>query len=168
MGGIRRDRLVEVLHYDPSTGEFRWKSKTNKRIKKGAVAGCNCPNGGLTYRTIRIDGRLYRAHRLAWLYMTGSFPDGMIDHADGNGLNNRWCNLRVATRTENQRNQKRRTDNTSGTRGVSRCRRSGKWKAYINVHGRQYSLGLHQSQSSAINARHAAEIKHFGEFARVK
>ena len=86
-------RLRELLSYDPDTGLFRW-SKNKGSKDAGELAGCVSPKG---YILIGIDGCLYLAHRLAWLYVHGEFPEKDIDHRDQDKSNNRICNLRLAT-----------------------------------------------------------------------
>ena len=101
---------------------------------------------------------------MAWLYMTGSWPAKDIDHKDGDGLNNSWCNLREATRLENSGNSRRRSDNTSGAKGVRLDR--GKWIAQIVVAGKLRRLGTFNTLEAAAAAYEAAATEHFGEFAR--
>ena len=98
--------------------------------------------------------------------MTGSWPIAEIDHINGVKDDNRFKNLREATRTENIRNQKLpRVDNASGVAGVSWYKKYGKWVARIQVHGKRISLGYFSNLCDAVTARKAAEIKHFGAFA---
>jgi hypothetical protein len=98
---LTQQRLHELLHYDPSTGAFTWRVAPNRRIIAGSVAGVTETNG---YRRIRIDGRQYGAHRLAWLYMHGEFPPNDIDHINRTRDDNRSTNLRAVTRKENMTN----------------------------------------------------------------
>jgi hypothetical protein len=92
---LTQERLKELLHYDPETGVFT-RLKNRRKISSSNKAG---------YVTIRVLDARYPAHRLAWLYITGSWPLHMIDHINHNGLDNRWNNLRSATPSENQQNQ---------------------------------------------------------------
>jgi len=132
------DRLKELLHYDPLTGIFTW--RVNKiGVKAGRIAGCKKDNG---YTAIRIDGTLFFAHRLAWLYMTGQAPDLFIDHIDGNRANNQIANLRIATHKQNSENLRRPSArNSSGYRGVYYQKQTKKWVAQIGHHGKLYNLG---------------------------
>lgn len=100
---INQKRLKEVLDYDPATGVFTWRVELNARGKVGDPAGCN----SWGYRVIRIDGRLYGAHRLVWLYVHGRWPDAMIDHVNGDRSDNRIENLREANSVQNAHNAKR-------------------------------------------------------------
>ena len=92
---INVDYIYNLLHYNPDTGLFMWKERRSPACTKGWFTG---NVNGRGYATIRIDGKLYLAHRLAWLLMTGSFPQKRLDHIDRNKLNNKFNNLREATR----------------------------------------------------------------------
>lgn len=130
-------RLREVLNYDPHTGNFIWLI-TKKGAKFGHAAGSYNDAG---YWMVKIDQRIYRAHRLAWLYMTGLWPKDQIDHINGIRDDNRWCNLREATRSENHQNLAISKRNTSGFIGVSWHKPTQKWVAHIKVAGRGSNLG---------------------------
>ncbi|WP_371833424.1 HNH endonuclease [Ferirhizobium litorale] len=92
---ITQWRLKDVLHYDPETGRFRWLVTNSVRAIAGSPAGSVANRGHVS---VRIDGRAYQAHRLAWLYMTGVWPTHMVGHADSDVKNNRWVNLHVRTK----------------------------------------------------------------------
>ena len=112
---ISAERIRELLHYDPLTGIFIWKVTLSNRAKAGSI--CNYKSHG--YISIRINGLLYGAHRLSWVYMTGEWPDEEIDHKDTHILNNKWGNLRKATKLQNRQNMSfRKKQNTSGYKGV--------------------------------------------------
>lgn len=161
MIALTADRLRELLDYDPETGVFTWRvSRSN--VHAGTTAGS--AHRVMGYRLIRVDGHKYMAHRLAWLYTTGRWPLGEIDHINRDGLDNRIVNLRDASRSQNAGNQKRRTTNTSGLKGASPLR--GKWQGKICVRGEQIYLGLFDTPEAAHAAYCAAAEKHFGEFAR--
>jgi hypothetical protein len=112
---------------------------------------------------IWIDGKRYYAHRLAWLYMTGKFPDQQIDHIDQDGTHNIWRNLREATNTQNAANSRRR-NNASGFKGVF-WQRSRRWRASIMVNSRRIHLGYFNTPEEAYAVYLAAAQKYFGEFA---
>lgn len=158
------ERLKEVLHYDPASGVFMWLVDGRKALK-GTVAGSPNDKG---YIHIQIDGVLYKASRLAFLYMTGLWPTRFVDHKSTDKLDNRWGNLREATRQQNSHNVGLRKDSTSGVRGVSFKKRSGAWAAYITVPEtkRRKWLGEFRSKDDAVTARTSAEIAMFGEFRR--
>lgn len=131
MADLTLARLREVLHYDPMTGEFRWRDHYWQRWRQ--KVGCvQTLSTGYKRLIITIDYRHYRASRLAWLYMTGEWPNGLVDHHNGNSLDNRWCNLRDATKGQNQLNRHRmHPRNTSGYRGVCKIRITKPWKATV-------------------------------------
>lgn len=151
------DFVKERLDYDEYTGNFIWKvAKGGKRV--GDVAGSINDQG---YCLIRLNKVIYRAHRLAWLVMTGCLPKGEIDHIDGDRSNNSWSNLRDVSRIENKRNQGRSTTNSSGHSGVMWYKASEKWHSQITVEGRSIHLGYYDDVNDAIKARKDAE-KYYG------
>lgn len=158
---LSTEYLKEILHYEPSTGNFTWRVKMARRLTTGDIAGC--AKGGTGYRVIRVCGRLFRAHRLAWLYMTGAFPKEHIDHRDGNPSNNKWKNLREVTRSQNMANSRTPVNSRSGMKGVSWHTAARKWCARC---GRHY-LGLFEDQTDAMIAANFGAIKHHGKFARL-
>lgn len=112
---LTQEHLKQHYNYNPLTGEFRRLIANSNNSCVGELAGY-MDNG---YCKISLDGKQYKAHRLAFLYMTGRFPK-YIDHIDRNRSNNRWDNLREATHSENMRNASIRVDNKTGVKGVSR------------------------------------------------
>lgn len=149
--------LQSILRYSPETGIFNWIGKHSKKIMPGQVAGCLSKNG---YIVIGIDGRIYYAHRLAWLYMTGVWPK-QVDHDDNVKHHNWWSNLRLATHQQNVLNAKRAKNNTSGRKGVSWHKGAGRWSAYIILDGKKRHLGLFddldEAHQSYLTAAHAAQ-----------
>ena len=121
---ITQSQLKSILHYNPVTGNFRWK-KNNK------IAGWVDHTLHTDYIRINIGKKKYRVHRLAFLYMTGEFPIGDIDHIDADGLNNKWYNLRSVSRSTNRRNSAISNNNTSGITGVNWHKRLMKWEVRI-------------------------------------
>ena len=156
------ERLLYVMNYDPTTGIFV-ANLTNRRRKAGARSDRLVESG---YRLVCIDGKEYRAHRLAWLYVHGCWPTGEIDHINNIRTDNRIANLREATSIENNRNIKIRSNNTSGYKGVWYSKRRKKWRARITVDWRDIELGFYDSAEAAYAAYCAAVIKYHGEFAR--
>jgi hypothetical protein len=158
------EEVDKCLAYDPDTGIFRWKITLGSRARQGDLTGCvTRPHG---YVVIRISGINYGAARLAWLLMTGVHPDYEIDHIDGNPTNNRFENLREATRLQNAQNVKMTTRNTSGIRGVHWRADCEKWRALIFVNGKQIHLGYFNAARDAQDAYVKAAKHHFGKFMR--
>ena len=163
---LRHSRLLEVLSYDRATGVFIWAQNPNSGPpRKGEIAGCLRPNG---YIEIGIDGNYYQAHRLAWFYCNGFWPNGYLDHKDLNKKNNRIINLREATFSQNRSNTRAMRDNTSGLKGVVWHKRDKKWQAQISADGRQRHLGLFDTKQAAHEAYCIAAVKYHGQFARFK
>jgi HNH endonuclease len=151
------EEVDRLLAYDGEN--LRWKVRPGRRVQVGEVAGSlHRDRKGKAYWQVRINGKIYLAHRLIWLLVHKAWPENQIDHIDGSGLNNRIENLRDVTNAENQKNAKKRKDNTSGHVGV--CRRFGKWVAHIQVSGRKIHLGLFTNRDEAVAARKAAEVKY--------
>ncbi len=154
---ITLGRLKEVLSYDSSTGLFRWLVRLSPRRPVGAVAGAKMAN----YISIQIDGVQYKAHRLAWLYVTGRTPKTKLDHKDRNGFNNRFKNLREATTKQNGENRKLDVRSTSGVTGVTWSSKRQKWVARIGHNGKRITLGNFKNKAQAVTARRAAENRLF-------
>jgi len=157
MAAITQARLKELLNYDPETGIFTW--RVNRRATQGSKAGARHPTQG--YIAIKIDSVLYRAHRLAWLYVYGVWPPNDIDHINRVRDDNRLSNLRLATRAQNCQNRRIRSDNVTGTTGVCRYKKTQKWRAYIMIRKRQKELGVYDSLAAAILSRKIAEKVYF-------
>lgn len=154
-GSLTQARLCELFSYNEFAGDFIWKARTSRRVSVGDVAGHRTNQG---YLAIRVDGRLYLAHRLVWLYVYGEFPTHEIDHRDGCGTNNRLPNLRPATSSENKQNSRIRCDNKLGHTGIFLNKRTEKYVAVIYVGGRKFNLGEFALLSDAIRARRRAKI----------
>lgn len=151
--------LRSVLRYDPHTGGFTWISGKNK----GKAAGRSSE-----YIEIWIRGRLYKAHRLAWLWFYGEWPSGELDHIDCNKLNNKISNLRLSTRSQNCANVRRRVDNTTGFKGVDFHKKSGKFRARISVDKRIRHLGYFDTAAEAHGAYSISAAESFEAFARTE
>jgi hypothetical protein len=152
---ITQIRLRELLEYAPETGEFIWKV-SHPRAAAGAVAGAEDHYG---YVVIRLDGRLYKAHRLAWLYVYGVWPDKNIDHVNRVKNDNRMVNLRLADQSVNMHNVGARVSSKSGVAGVTWRGDRKKWNARIKVGYKNFNLGLFNDMAAAIAARREAEIR---------
>lgn len=136
---ITQEQLKQLLNYDPETGVF------TSRLKNKTVGSIS--NRG--YLRLNIAKRLYMAHRIAWLYMTGQFPSIEIDHIDGCKLNNKWVNLRQVTRKQNMENTSLFTNNISGYRGVAWYKNNNKWGASVFHNGRRHFAGLYITEEEA-------------------
>lgn len=147
-------KAKSLLDYNQETGVFRWAVDRGGFARAGSIAGNTDSKG---YTQIRLERRLVLAHRLAWAFVHGYWPDHNIDHIDRNPKNNSIFNLRACTHAQNHQNTGIRSDNTSGVTGVSYVKRSGKWLAYINRDGVCYRLGLFESMADAVCARLAAK-----------
>ncbi len=153
------ERLREVLSYHPWTGEFRWRLQLSLRIKVGDLAGRLTDQ---LFIKIRIDGREYLAHRLAWLYMKGKWPTRLINHRNRRRSDNRWPNLREATNSQiaaHARSRRRMS------RGVDWLPREGKFRARITVDGQWSDIGHYRTEAQAYQAYLVSARAAFGEFA---
>ena len=164
--GLTAKQLRAVLDYEPETGMFIWRAR-----KKGAHlnswAGLRAgAKRDLGYIVIRIDYRLYRAHRLAWLYVHGRWPKGEIDHINGDPSDNRIANLRIATSSNQKMNSRLRTDNTSGIRGVYFEKRRSYWYFEIRANGYRHVSRKFTTAEEARAARIKFEHHLHGPFAR--
>lgn len=145
---ITQEFLKEVLNYNQYTGEFRWAKDIGKNVKAGVLAGTD----HYGYIAIIIRKKKYRAHRLAFLYMTGSFPVNQVDHINRNRSDNRWINLRDVTQEINMRNCNLSKANTSGFAGVSFHKGTGKFMAKIKVNNKAKYLGYFENAQEAYSA----------------
>lgn len=144
-------RIREQLSYDPETGVFRW-LVSRPGVAAGSEAGTFTSEG---YRQIALDRRSFRAHRIAFVLMTGQWPENEVDHVNGDRADNRWTNLRDVTCAENHRNRAIPANNTSGHMGVSF--QDGTWRASIFCDGQYINLGRFANKADAIAARTDAE-----------
>ena len=155
MTHLTAEKLRDVMHYNPDTGIFRWtKSRTNA-VKDGTELKPNNPYG---YIEVRVLGWRGFAHRLAFLFMDGKLPDNYVDHINGDKTDNRWSNLRDVPHVENMKNRCLSKSSSSGAIGVSYCKSTGRWKAYINVGDKQKHLGRYDGFEEAVAARKNAEV----------
>ena len=156
---LTAERLRGLLSYDQATGVFTWREKPSPRIHAGAVAGTVMSHG---YRHIKIGDRYYKAHRLAWLYVVGSWPQAHIDHRNCHRDDNRFDNLREASRAINSQNRR------NASRGKRSCnllgayldRNSGRWNSKLRVNGRVRFLGCFATAEEAHEAYVAAKRIH--------
>lgn len=156
---VTLERLRGVLAYDQGTGVFTWRVRTALCIQVGDVAGCLSAHDGYVY--ISIDGKLYRAHRLAWFHVHGEWPENDVDHRDTVRSHNWIDNLRPATRAQNMQNIRDISSrNKSGYRGVHWDKRRGKWVARLRLNGRQIYLGASNDPAIAGALHLQGKVKH--------
>lgn len=155
-------RLRELIDYNPDTGSMVWKISTSNRNPVGSEAGTLQSAG---YRNVTIDGQRYLAHRLAWFHVYGVWPKE-IDHINRDRTDNRLANLREASRSQNNVNITRRSDNKSGVTGVTWHNGSQKWRAVCHVNGKQVQIGMFDSIEEAATAYAEVAERLHGEFAR--
>jgi len=159
---LTREYLKKHLRYDKTSGIFTWRHSKGAAFAN-SVAGSKDKSG---YIIIRLDGRLYPAHRLAWLWEFGVFPKAFIDHKNQIKSDNRLNNLREASKQMNGRNRKSQKNNSSGIKGAYFDKNRRCWRAEIKVDGnaKKY-LGSFKSKKDAALAYNAAAKLFFGEFA---
>jgi hypothetical protein len=159
---ITQDILKSLFEYDKNTGIFKRISLKHQGIKNIDKVGYVNDAG---YLLISVLNKRYRAHRLAWLYVTGKMPIDQIDHINLKRLDNRFCNLRECNNEENNRNSRKKSTNTSGYRGVHFNNQTNKWQARARVNGKRYHIGLFDSAEKAGIAYENFIINNHGEFA---
>ena len=150
---ITQARLQQLLDYNPLTGIFVWKV-TRGKIRAGSIAG----TFNMGYMQIRIDYKIHKAHRLAWLYTTGETPVGEIDHINGDKIDNRIVNLRVVTSRQN--NSNRRCHREGHLVGTSLRKDLDRWVAHISINGRLKHIGFYDTQLEAHEAYQAYKALH--------
>lgn len=157
------ERLHELFRYNAETGNLIRRIHVSSNARAGDVAGTVSRHG---YLQVSIDKKLYHGHRIIWRMVKGEIPVGMcIDHIDNDKLNNKLENLRLATMSNNNCNRSMSSNNTSGLKGASYERRSGKFQSHIKINGKQMNLGLFDTVELAHQAYCKAAVVHHGEFA---
>lgn len=162
---LTQEKLRENLSYCAETGKFTWLKSAPRggRRVAGRVAGSLCPDG---YIEIAFENVRYKAHRLAWLYIHGRWPDEVIDHINGVRDDNRESNLREASQAQNCANMRRSKANKTGFKGVYLNKKLGRYQANIKDGGKIRNLGLHYTAEAAHEAYIKAANDIHGEFAR--
>lgn len=172
MDDLTAERLRELLQYDPETGLFTWRADAYGGFRRsvliraaGSTAGCRRADGR---SLIRVDGRLYLAYRLAWLYVNGCWPAEHVDHIDGNPSNDAIANLRAVDERTNQQNKRiaNRSKQSCRLMGVfsNKRNKTSPWRACISVDGKFKQLGVFKTQEEAHAAYLDAKRKHHQGF----
>lgn len=154
------EQLREMLHYNPETGILTWRKKRNH---KSVQAGCLNKNG---YRYVVINKQRHQEHRVAWAIQYGEWPKDCIDHENMVRSDNRLANLREATVTENNRNRGPQSNNTTGFKGVTRDKNTGRYQARIRDNKKTFHLGCFDTAKEASEAYVSAAAIHHGTFGR--
>ena len=163
---LTAERVRDLLDYNPETGDLIWIYPQSVRVSLGDIAGARHRGGQAKSDrfNIGIDGVRYLAHRVIWLWMTGKWPEHEIDHKDQDGANNRWNNLREATKFQNAKNISLTKRNSSGVKGAYFETRSGRYVAEIRVDNKKIWLGKYDTAEEAGRAYRAGVAKYHGEF----
>lgn len=161
VSGINQSYLKEMLEYNQDTGVLSWKVSPARRVKVGDAVGYITNEG---YIGITIKSKTYRAHRIIWMYVYGGFPQKQIDHINGDRSDNRLCNLRLATSSDNAKNRKITSKNTSGFKGVSFRKANKKWYAQCQANGIIHHLGYFDTAETASDAYQQFAASLHGEF----
>lgn len=147
---ISPERIRYLLDYDPDTGILTRKVSVKGGRKAGAIVGVGTSGG---YRTVMLDGRLYKCHRIAYAHYHNKFPDGDIDHIKGDGTDNRIVNLRCVSHKQNTRNQRKQKNVKAKFCGVYWIEKRNSWEASIRVDGKNRHLGRFKCFIEAIATR---------------
>lgn len=159
-------RLHEVLRYNPATGIWHWRVTLSNRARRGEEAGGKVGRGDIH---IRIDGKYYKAHRLAWFYVSGRWPPDQIDHEDLDRSHNWWDNIRLADNSQNNANRRVRPDSKTGVKNVSYYPQKSKANPYVAFGQRNQKkvwVGAFPTLEMAARAAFEHAQREYGEFAR--
>lgn len=162
---ISLNELRAQFLYDPETGLWIWKS-INKYMppeRLGSRAGYRHHSGRWV---LKVGDKGINAARIAYFYMTGQWPSVDVDHKNGDVADDRWENLRLATRAQNNRNVGKKSRNRSGVKGVSWHAATGKWISRITVNYKQIHLGVFDDFEEAVRVYREASIRLHGSFSR--
>lgn len=145
---LTQEAVTDAFVYSPDTGIVSWRKRKPHKNKVNGLGHADKQG----YLSVGFKGRQYSLHRLIWLYVYGYWPKGEIDHINGNNQDNRLCNLREVSPSENQHNRRICKNNKSGFAGVSFDKQTGRWYACITVNSRRINLGRHSSPEAASDA----------------
>lgn len=154
---LTREMLASVLTFDPEKGRFYWVAGAGRGKPEGKEAGSFDAHG---YGQINVFGKVWKEHRLAWLWIYGELPSDQIDHINHDRRDNRPCNLRAANNVENHKNRPMQNSNKSGFIGVHFNKNAKKYEAYITVDKVRQKLGYFDNFEDAVAARKAANEKY--------
>lgn len=161
MSKLTHSLVKELFDYDPHTGKLTHAKDSPPKGKKGREAGWVTSYG---YRRVGAATNEYFAHLVIWLWMTGTIPEMDVDHKDGNRDNNKWDNLRLATRSQNLINQGLKLNNKSGFKGV--CSRGNSHSVRLRVNGKVLHFGSFSDPLIAARVYDIEAVRHHGEFAK--
>lgn len=163
---ITQEEMKSILDYNKKTGIFTWKEKevnypwqaswNSRHANKEAFSSIDEKG----YKCGSINGKMVKAHRVAWFYVFGTWPDGEVDHINGIKTDNRIDNLRDVSNIDNSRNCKRSSRNKSGVTGVRWLKNRNRWIASIRVNRRLIHIGSYVNFQDAVKARKLADIKY--------
>jgi len=149
--GLTLERVKQLVSFNAETGAFTWNQPVSRKVRPGDKAGSKDAYG---YWVLSLDGKKYKAHHIAWLYVHGSMPHEEVDHINGVRDDNRISNLRACSRSQNMQNKSAYRNNKAGLVGVSP--KGSRWAANINVSGKRVHLGTFPTPEEA----HAEYLKH--------
>lgn len=164
LDGLTHARLCEVLDINPILGSATWKIRLSTRTRAGSNAGTLHSFG---YQNIRIDGRIYKRHRLIWFFVNKQWPPDQIDHINGDRSDDRIDNLRESNHLYNCWNKSPNSCGKYNRRGITWSKDKKKWRVRISVNNKKIWIGYFQDFDSANEARVAAEVKYHHGLARV-
>lgn len=149
-----------LFNYNPETGSLTWKVSRSSRVKIGQRVGSLMSEG---YLRTRIGGRNYLVHILIWLITYGEFPEGLLDHINRDKSDNRISNLRIVSKSGNNKNKNPYSNNTSGHTGICWNPRNSNWMAYISKDRKHINLGSFTEKTEAIAAYEKASLELYPE-----
>jgi len=155
---IDQETVKKIFYYDAESGMLLWRNGNGRNVNPWQQANSLNSSG---YYAVKIQNKSYRVHRLIWLYVNGKFPDGDIDHKNRIRNDNRLCNLRDVSRTDNAQNISLPKHNKSGHIGVSWIKSHNCWTVYVKVNKKNKWLGYYKNLDDAVAARKAGEKQYY-------
>lgn len=155
---IDQETVKKLFHYDAESGKLLWRYGNGRNVKPWQEAKAL---NGKGYVCVKVLGKNYPAHRIIWLYVHGDFPKQFIDHKNRVRNDNRLCNLRDVSRSDNAQNISLPSHNKSGHIGVSWIKTHNSWTVYVAVNKKNKWLGYYKNLDDAITARKEAEKKYY-------